>query len=342
MSDLHGHDGPIAAFLNAMRGTKLHHAWLLTGAVGIGKASVAIALAKRLLAEAAGPPIVGQGVATPPDHPIAKLIDAGSHPDFHLLDRLPKDAKLIREEERRNWPVDVERVRSITVEQVRALGSIFGLMPSFSAKRVVVIDAIDDMERSGANALLKMLEEPPQGTIFLAVSHAPGRLLPTIRSRCRILRFAPLDDVNMRGVLRTHLPNADESELTSLLRVGQGSPGRALNFAGLDIGAIDAAMADIAKDGDASNAKRAGLAQALALKSAQQRYEAFLARAPAFIADQARARTGDALASALDAWDGARSLAESAQRQSLDPQMTVFAMASHIAALAPKAASSKS
>jgi DNA polymerase III subunit delta' len=342
MSDIVGHDGAIAAFLSAMRGPKLHHAWLLSGAQGIGKATTALALAKRMLAEAAGPPIAGEGIATPDNHPIGKLVDAVSHPDFILLDRLPKDAKLIRDEERRNWPTDTERVRSITVDQVRALGSVFGLMPSFSSRRVVLIDAIDDMERSGANALLKMLEEPPQGTIFLLISHAPGRLLPTIRSRCRTLRFATLDDGAMRSVMRNHLPDADEGELTSLVRVGEGSPGRALGFAGLDIGAIDAALVDIAKSGDATNAKRASLAQALSLKSAQRRYEAFLARAPAFIAREAQTRSGDGLAAALGAWHAARHLADIAQRQSLDPQMTVFALASHIAALAPKAASSKS
>jgi DNA polymerase III subunit delta' len=341
VTEILGHDDTIAAFLSAMRGPKMHHGWLLTGAQGVGKASVAMALAKRLLAEAAGPPIAGEGLDTPANHPIGKLVDAFSHPDFVLLERLPKDAKATRDEATHKWPVDGERARSITVDQVRALGSIFGLKPSFSNKRLVLIDSIDDMERSGANALLKMLEEPPQGTIFLLVSHSPGRLLPTIRSRCRSLRFASLDDVTMRAVLRGQLPSAGEAELTSLLQIGAGSPGRALSFAGLDIGTIDHAMAEIATRGDASNAARAGLAQALSLKSAQRRYEAFLVRAPAFIAAQARMRSGDALKSALDTWDAARSLAESAQRQSLDPQMTVFALAGHIAALAPKAASAK-
>ena len=104
-----------------------------------------------------------------------------SHPDFKLLERLPKANS-------------EELARSITVDQVRGLQPLFATTPSLSPRRVVLIDAIDDLERSAANALLKNLEEPPAGTIFLLVSHAPGRLLPTIRSRCRLLRFDPLDD----------------------------------------------------------------------------------------------------------------------------------------------------
>jgi DNA polymerase III subunit delta' len=338
VTDIFGQDSAIAAFLSAMRGTKMHHAWLLTGPQGVGKASTAIMLAKRLLAEAAGPPIPGEGLKTPTNHPIGKLVDAFSHPDFIVLERLPKDTKATRDETTHQWGSDLDRARSISVDQVRALGAMFGMKPSFSHQRVVVIDAIDDMERSGANALLKMLEEPPQGTIFLAISHSPGRLLPTIRSRCRTLRFATLDDIKMRSALRPHLPTVDEGELTALLRVGAGSPGRALSFAGLDIGSIDAAMAEIAATGDATNSARASLAQALSLKSAQRRYEAFLTRAPAFIAARARGSEAQARAAALDAWEAARSLADSALRQSLDPQMTVFAVSSHIAALAPKAA----
>ncbi len=341
MSNIIGHDAVISAFLSAMRGPKLHHAWLLTGAQGVGKATCAKAMAKRLLSEAAGPAIAGEGLETPADHPIGKFFDANSHPDFVLLDRLPKDPKQVRDIERRDWPADLERARSITVDQVRALGGIFGLMPSFSNRRVVLVDSIDDMEKAGANALLKSLEEPPQGTIFLLVSHSPGRLLPTIRSRCRLLRFNSLKDAEMRHVVRSHLADVSEDEISSLVGGAQGSPGRALGFAGLNVSAIDQTLEAILSSGDQTNALRSALAHSLALKPAQRRYEAFLARAPAFVADVARRRTGNGLSQALDMWNEARSLSESAIRQSLDPYMAVFAMCSHIAALAPKDASSK-
>lgn len=341
MSEIVGHEAVISAFLSAMRGPKLHHAWLLTGPQGIGKATCAKAMAKRLLCEAAGPEIEGEGLETPADHPIGKFFDAYSHPDFVLLDRLPKDPKQVRDIERRDWPADLERARGINVDQVRALSSTFGLMPSFSSRRVVLVDSIDDMEKAGANALLKSLEEPPQGTIFLLISHSPGRLLPTIRSRCRLLRFNKLDAADMRKVVRSHIADVSEDELSSLIGGAQGSPGRALGFSGLNVGAIDNTLEAIFTSGDTSNGLRSALAHALALKPAQRRYEAFLARAPAFIAGVARRSTGDGLTRALDVWAEARNLSESASRQSLDPYMAVFAMCSHIAALAPKDASSK-
>ena len=337
MSAVVGHDVAITEFLTAMRGPRMHHAWLIAGPEGVGKAGVATALAKRLLCEAAGPDISGEGMDVPESHPIGKLVEAHTHPDFILLDRLPKDMKALREVERRDWPPDVERTRNITIDQVRALGGTFALTPSFSRARVVIVDSIDDMERGAANALLKSLEEPPQGTIFLLISHAPGRLLPTIRSRCRLLRFEALTDDVMRVALRRALPAIDEAELGALIAAGQGSPGRALGYAGLDLAGLDASLRAIARNGDADNAVRAELAQSLSAKAAQRRYEAFLARAPAFIAQEARNRSGRALTGALDAWSAARSLAESAVRQSLDPQMTVFALGGHVAGLAPGA-----
>ena len=339
--NLIGHDAQIAAFLGELGGARLHHGWLLTGPQGIGKASVAHALAKRALSVAAGPPIIRDGLYVPDDHPIGKLVDAHSHPDLVLLERLPKDPKAVRDLDRRDWQSDLERARSITVDQVRALSSVFALKPSFSRTRIVIVDAIDDMERAGANALLKSLEEPPSGTIFLLISHAPGRLLPTIRSRCRTLRFDPLDENAMRQVVRGRLPNTDEGEIAALIAAGAGSPGRALGFAGLDIAAIDTALAKLAADGDETNAVRAELAQKLSLKSAQARYEAFLTRTPAFIARTAAQRSGPPLAAALSAWEAARSLSESAVRQSLDPQMTVFALAGIVAGLAHGAPSVK-
>lgn len=341
MNQIVGHDAQIRAFLAELHGARLHHAWLLHGAEGIGKASVALALAKYALCIAAGPPVADDGLFVPESHPIAKLVDAHSHPDLVMLERLPKDPKAVRDLDRRDWPAGLERARSINVEQVRALGSVFALKPSFSPRRIVIVDAIDDMERAGANALLKGLEEPPAGTIFLLISHAPGRLLPTIRSRCRALRFDPLDEAGMRLVLRQHLPGIDEVEMAALLAAGEGSPGRALRFAGLDLAGIDAALTKLASEGDTHNVIRADLAQKLSLKSAQARYEAFLVRAPAFIARAAHSRSGAALAAAIAAWEEARSLSESAVRQSLDPQMTIFALGGIVAGLAHSAPSVK-
>ena len=177
---------------------------------------------------------------------------AGSHPDFRVMARLPKDAE----------KPDQDLARSITIAQVRTLQPMFATAPAMGPARVVLIDAIDDLERGGANALLKNLEEPPAGMIFLLVSHAPGRLLPTIRSRCRLLRFERLSDGDVARVLRQQLPEADEDEIASLVAVADGAPGRALRFAGLNIAGLDSAIARIAETGDPGNAERVKLAVA--------------------------------------------------------------------------------
>jgi len=203
-------------------------------------------------------------------------------------------------------------------------------------RRVVVVDAIDDMERAAANALLKGLEEPPARTIFLLVSHAPGRLLPTIRSRCRTLIFGPLDDAAMTSILADHLPDLDPVTRAQLIASAGGSAAAALSYAGLDVVAIDAALAAMAATGDPTNTVRSTLAQSLALKAALPRYEVFLQRAPAFIAEHARSSTGAALETALDAWRSARALSQIAVPQSLMPETVVFEMAGHVAALAPR------
>ena len=332
MTSLLGHDAQAAAFLGAMRSARLHHAWLLTGPRGVGKASFAKAAALRLLAEAAGPAPGGQGLDVDPEHRIARLFAARSHPDFRLVERVPWDSKgeIVPEDKR---DATTQPGRNIRIRQIRDLDPLLSMAPSMSDRRAIVIDAADDMERSAANALLKSLEEPPAGTVFFLVSHMPGRLLPTIRSRCRLLRFGPLPDEQMRVVLRRGMPDADEQEIDALVRVGEGAPGQALRFAGLDIGALESALETMARTGDPSNATRVSLAKALALKAAQPRYEAFLERAPAFIAARARTLRGPALDHALDLWAKARDLAGSAIGLSLDPQATVFQLGSYVAAL---------
>jgi DNA polymerase-3 subunit delta' len=198
----------------------------------------------------------------------------------------------------------------------------------------VIIDSIDDLERGGANALLKNLEEPPPHSVFLLVSHAPERLLPTIRSRCRILRLGPLESDAMASALRSAAPEADEAEIADLVAAGEGSPGRALAFRGLDIAALDQAMRELAEKGDPHNARRSRLAQSLALKSAQPRYEAFLQRAPSLIASLAKERRGEPLAQALQLWEKAQALASGATRLSLDAESVAFELGGMLASLA--------
>lgn len=318
-----GHDRPIERFMSAWRSGAMHHAWLLTGPRGLGKASFARGAAIRLLAEAAGPPPLSPGIETPATHPTAHLIAAGSHPDYRLLERIENKTGTALQ-------------RNISVEQVRALGELFSVTPSMSDWRVVVIDAADDLEASAANALLKMLEEPPAKCVFLLVSHVPGRLLPTIRSRCRKLDFQPLDDDVMASVLAGQ--GVDQAKIPTLIRQAGGSPGKALAYAALDLGPLHDQALAIMRDGDPVNERRSKLAQSLALKAAADRYAAFLQIVPTMIADEARMLDGPGRLRALDAYKRARETCQLAPRLSFDASATVFQIGSILASVAPEGA----
>jgi DNA polymerase III subunit delta' len=331
-----GHDPTERAFLDAMHGPRTPHAWIFAGPQGVGKAALAQRWARRLLVEAADP-----GAADSPDHPIAKLVEARSHPDLLVLERLAKDAKTIKDLDFRDWPEDLERARSITVDQIRTLNAAFALKPALSSRRLVIVDSVDDLERGGANALLKTLEEPPAGTIFMLISHAPGRLLPTIRSRCRMLRFSALADDVMAAALKSKLPAVGTSEIAALVAQGDGAPGRALALAGLAMDEVAQTLGRIAARGDGDNRERLALAQAFSLKAAQKRYEAFLSLAPAFIAAQARQRDGSERGEALKTWEQARDLAGHAVPGSLDPHAVTVALCALVASLAPRGTAAK-
>jgi DNA polymerase-3 subunit delta' len=224
--------------------------------------------------------------------------------------------------------------RNIKVEQVRELGEFLSMTPALSPWRVAVIDTVDDLEPSGANALLKMLEEPPPNTLFFLVSHAPGRLLPTIRSRCRRLDFANLDDDAMTSILTMEAPDLGIAELQRIIAMSGGSAGRALAFAELGLAKIEDAALAILRQGDPTNARRSDLALELGKKGAADRYAAFLELAPSLIAREARKLDGAPRSRALDAYAKARELAAIAPRLSLDPASTVFQIGGILAAVA--------
>jgi DNA polymerase III subunit delta' len=319
-----GQDRAVEQFASAWASRKLHHAWLLAGPKGVGKASFAHSAARRVLAEAAGPPIDLDGIATPAEHSIVKLIEAGSHPDMRRLERLVNDKT-------------DKLARNISVDQVRELGEFMALTPALSAWRVVVIDTLDALESSAANALLKMLEEPPANTLFFLVSHAPGRLLPTIRSRCRRLDFQALDDDAMTSILEAEAPTVTSAERQRIIAMSFGSAGRALAFAELDLAKLEDSAVAILRQGDPTNARRSDLALELGRKGATERYAAFLELAPSLIAREARTLDGAGRERALDAYAKARELAAVAPRLSLDPSATVFQIGGILAEIAAPA-----
>jgi DNA polymerase-3 subunit delta' len=280
-----------------------------------------MAAATRVLAEAAGPSIDLPGQETPAGHPKALLLAAGSQPDIRKLERLERPTGGL--------------ARNISVDQVRSLGDLLSVTPSMSPLRAIVIDAADDLEASAANALLKMLEEPPAKTLFFLVSHAPGRLLPTIRSRCRRLDFAKLGRDAMTSLLSHSLSGANSTEIERLVEFSGGSIGRALAIAELDLAPLEGEALAILRQGDPDNARRSKLASALGGKTAAERYAAFLELVPGLIASEARQLDGEARGRALDAYAKARETAAIAPRLSLDPAATVFQLGTILASVAP-------
>ena len=211
---LFGHGAAERMFADATESGRLHHAWLLTGPQGVGKATLAWRMARRLLA--------GAG-ANDPATPAVRRIVAGSHADVLTLER-EVDARTKKLK------------REVAVDQVREIAGFLHLTPAEGGWRVVVVDGAEDMNRNSANALLKVLEEPPKRAVLLLTSDAPGRLLPTIRSRCRRLRLDPLSDSEMDAALRHLVPEQDEAGRRELGLVADGAPGRAVALA--DEGAL--------------------------------------------------------------------------------------------------------
>lgn len=201
------------AFVDALERGRLHHAWMLTGVEGVGKATFAYRATRRLLGAVSDP---SRGVlGARPDDPVSRLVSAQSHPDLLVLEREGEGAKV---------------KRNISVDQARELPEFFAMSPSRARYRVAIIDAVDDMNINAANALLKVLEEPPERGVLFLVSHSPGRLLPTIRSRCRRLAFANWGEPALAELVsRRAGMTADEAG--RIAAMASGSPGAALMLA---------------------------------------------------------------------------------------------------------------
>lgn len=280
---LWGHQAAEAAILAAAQADRLHHAWLISGPSGIGKATLAWRIARFLLDRPApGGGLFGEAppatsLATDPDSPRNRRITALSEPGLFLL--------------RRGWDDKTRKFRQvITVDEVRALRGFFALSLPDGGRRVVIVDAADDLNPSAANALLKLLEEPPAGAVFLLVSHLPSRLLPTIRSRCRRLTCAPLPAAEMDAALATLLPDLAAPDRSALAGLARGSLGAALRIHGLDGLALRRAVDRlIATMPGVDRMQAIGLAQMLAQPGAEDRRALFLAFMDEALADLARA-----------------------------------------------------
>lgn len=204
---LYGHEAEEARFAEAFHSGRLHHGWLITGDDGIGKATFAYRLARFLLAKPEERDSSGTTLDVPPTSTAYRQVGALSHPGL-LVIRRPYDQKAKRFK------------TEIPVDDVRRLRSFLTLTAETGQWRVVLIDTADDMNGSAANAVLKSLEEPPKQTVFLLLSPAPGRLLPTIRSRCRMLDLAALDSEPLRKAVTQALAASSE-DVSSAVPAGE-------------------------------------------------------------------------------------------------------------------------
>lgn len=213
--NLVGHGAAEAEFLAAARHGRLHHAWLITGAIGIGKATLAYRLARRLLA---GLPARGESAALDPADPVFRRVAAGAHADLKTL-TLGSDSRTGKLK------------HEIVVDDVRASTSFLHRTAIEGGWRILIVDPAELLNTNAQNALLKVVEEPPERTLVFLVSAAPGRLSVTLRSRCRWLRLAPLATEDVEKLLLRYREDLPDAERKRLAEVAQGSPGRALRLA---------------------------------------------------------------------------------------------------------------
>ena len=314
-------------FLESWHSGRLHHAWLLAGPQGLGKAAFSHRIARFLLTRTNGAPAgTPDGLRSEGDFAAAKLLDAGNHPELHLLERLTKEA-------------GKDAARNITVDQVRALISRLQYTIAIGHWRVIIVDAIDDLEAGAANALLKTLEEPPAKTLFLLVSHSPGRLLPTIRSRCRLLRFQPLEPAVLRSWLIEQRPIADMRQIDAAITAAGGIPGRALELVDGETAQMEQRLLAIAAHGDPGNRLRDALARDVAGVAGKARFRLLLDLAPRLLLRLARERGTTGATQTLASWDQVQTISRNAISGSYDPAMIAFDIGNSFAALAGTSAS---
>jgi DNA polymerase-3 subunit delta' len=299
---LTGHDEAWAEWRAAMASDRMHHAWILAGKRGIGKGAFARAAARALVAEA--------GMAQP-----------DMHPDIIVLDHLPSNDT---EEAKRADGKPFTLKRNITIDQIRRMQQRLNTRPTLGSRRVIIIDPADDLEKGAVNALLKSLEEPPVGSFFLLVAHRPGRLLPTIRSRCRMLRFEPLADSEVNAILAREAPEADAATRAAATAAAEGSPGAALSFVGQKLAPLHDLMLRIIREGDDNFLHRGALAQEIGGKPDRDRIQATLDLARAVLAEDLAAVPRGRQARIIEAHGAIVALAAQAPTYNFDAGLLVM------------------
>jgi DNA polymerase-3 subunit delta' len=306
---LMGHQAAVRALYGAATSGRLHHAWLIGGQHGIGKATLAYRFARWLLAGG-----VSEDLSVDAGLPAFKRVAANTHADLLTIERRFDDKRKKMQSE-------------IVIDTVHEVGKFLRLTAGEDGWRVVVVDGAEEMNRNAANALLKLLEEPPKRAILLLVSHAPGRLLPTLRSRCRSLNLSSLAAAEVETLLGIYAPELDATERGKLARLSEGSIGRALNLAAED-GVAIAGLVD-----EALQAKKPlppGRAQAIAdtLARSEDGYTVFMDLLRAGLASGTRAAAragtgGSALAGNVALWQEFGRMEREVQGLNLDKRAAI-------------------
>jgi DNA polymerase-3 subunit delta' len=304
MSDLSGHEEPWRAWRAAMAGERMHHGWILAGKRGLGKASFALAAAAELVAE--------PGTHQPPPE---------THPDIFVLSPLPANDDEAR---KRDEGKPYTTKRNISVDQIRQMQARLFTRPTLGARRAVIIDSADDLEKGAVNALLKSLEEPPVGTFFLLVAHRLGRLLPTVRSRCLIVRFPELGEAEVGHALDHALPHLDSESRRAAIAAAGGSPGAAFDFAEQDLGKLHPLFERLLREGDPDFALRSALGAAIGQRPDRERLLAAIEAARMVMAGALRDHSGAARMHLIDAHEALVRLAAQAPTHNYDPALLVM------------------
>jgi DNA polymerase-3 subunit delta' len=322
-----GHALAEKTLLDAFRSEKLAHAWLIGGPEGVGKATLAWRFARFLLAHP-DPQTTrrAQDLAVDLEGPVARQILALAHPDLAIL--------------RRNWnPQSKNFYTEIRVEDVRNALQLFQKSAGAGGWRVCIVDSAEDLNRAGANALLKMIEEPPPRSLFLILAHKPGQVLPTIRSRCQRLalaRLAPNDIAAIIAGLGENWSGLGAEAIARAASRADGSVREALKRvdpAAAEMGAmIEAAVARLPNPDFREIHK---LADAVSARGAGDAFDALMNAVYDWLA--ARARSGEAaarLASIADLWDKIRAATRETETYNLDKKLHVLSVFAELSAAA--------
>lgn len=279
-----GQETAESAFLAAFNGARLHHGWLITGPRGVGKATLAWKIARFLLAT---PDDDGGMFAAPPP---ATLDIPDSHPIAHRLAALSESRLFLL---RRPWDEDKKRLKQdITVDEVRKMKAFFNLSAADGGRRVAIVDSLDEMNTNSANALLKLLEEPPARVTLLMISHQPARLLPTIRSRVRELRVTPLAPEALSDALTQAGGEVAPEDRVALAELAGGSVGEAFRMTNLDgLRLYQSLIRLMASLPNLDRPRALALAEAGGGRGAEAQFELIVTLIDLFLARLARAGT---------------------------------------------------